>query len=311
MPPSWLEEKRKAALEAYEAEEVPTWRRSGFWTTTLRKLELDSLEPRRYEARRRAARAGARGHRRRPAGRPDRAARREHHPRLGRPGRGRAGRDRQPLEQAAEEHSGAGAGVVHAPPLPRGGQVLRRQRGVLDRRRVRARAQGRARGAPDPDRLPDRRARHRAVRAHPGGGGRARRVPDPRVLPRHAHRRPGAARRRLRAVRAAGVEGEGRPLPGLGPGRGLRHLHQADRDRARRPRELDPHPPRRAADQAAPGHHHRRGGLGHAPHRALLHRGRGAPRPVHLRQARGRATPPATPCGRARSPATRARRTRG
>ena len=50
MPPSWLEEKRKAALEAYEAEEVPTWRRSGFWTTTLRKLELDALEPRRYEA---------------------------------------------------------------------------------------------------------------------------------------------------------------------------------------------------------------------------------------------------------------------
>jgi Fe-S cluster assembly protein SufD len=50
MPPSWLEDKRKAALEAYEAEEVPTWRRSGFWTTTLRKLELDALQPRRYEA---------------------------------------------------------------------------------------------------------------------------------------------------------------------------------------------------------------------------------------------------------------------
>jgi Fe-S cluster assembly protein SufD len=49
MPPSWIEEKRKAALEAYEAEEVPTWRRSGFWTTTLRKLDLDALEPRRYE----------------------------------------------------------------------------------------------------------------------------------------------------------------------------------------------------------------------------------------------------------------------
>ena len=49
MPPSWLEEKRKEALEAYEAEEVPTWRRSGFWTTSLRKLELDALEPARYE----------------------------------------------------------------------------------------------------------------------------------------------------------------------------------------------------------------------------------------------------------------------
>ncbi len=48
MPPSWLEERRKTALEAYEAEPVPTWRRSGFWTTSLRNLDLDALEPRRY-----------------------------------------------------------------------------------------------------------------------------------------------------------------------------------------------------------------------------------------------------------------------
>ena len=39
----------------------------------------------------------------------------------------------------------------------------------------------------------------------------------------------------LRAVRAPGVEGEGRALPGLGPGRGVRHLHQAGRDRAATP----------------------------------------------------------------------------
>ncbi len=45
----WLDERRKAALEAYEGEPVPTWRRSGFWTTTLRKLDLDALAPRRYE----------------------------------------------------------------------------------------------------------------------------------------------------------------------------------------------------------------------------------------------------------------------
>jgi Fe-S cluster assembly protein SufD len=45
----WLGERRKAALEAYESEPVPTWRRSGFWTTSLRKLDLDALEPRRYE----------------------------------------------------------------------------------------------------------------------------------------------------------------------------------------------------------------------------------------------------------------------
>ena len=47
--PSWIEERRKAALEAFEAEPVPTWRRSGFWTTTLRNLDFDALEPRRYE----------------------------------------------------------------------------------------------------------------------------------------------------------------------------------------------------------------------------------------------------------------------
>ena len=50
MPASFVEDRRKAALEAYEAEAVPTWRRSGFWTTSLRGLDLDALEPKRYEA---------------------------------------------------------------------------------------------------------------------------------------------------------------------------------------------------------------------------------------------------------------------
>ncbi|MDP8943277.1 MAG: SufD family Fe-S cluster assembly protein [Actinomycetota bacterium] len=49
MPASFLEDRRRAALEAYEREPVPTWRRSGFWTTTLRGLRLDELEPRRHE----------------------------------------------------------------------------------------------------------------------------------------------------------------------------------------------------------------------------------------------------------------------
>ena len=49
MPPSALEESRAAALEVFEREPVPTWRRSGFWTTTLRHLRLDELEPRRHE----------------------------------------------------------------------------------------------------------------------------------------------------------------------------------------------------------------------------------------------------------------------
>ncbi len=49
MPPSFVEDRRKAALAVYEDAEVPTWRRSGFWTTTLRNLDVDALEPRRYE----------------------------------------------------------------------------------------------------------------------------------------------------------------------------------------------------------------------------------------------------------------------
>jgi Fe-S cluster assembly scaffold protein SufB len=50
VPPSFVEDLRKAALEVYEREPVPTWRRSGFWTTTLRKLRLDELAPRHYES---------------------------------------------------------------------------------------------------------------------------------------------------------------------------------------------------------------------------------------------------------------------
>jgi Fe-S cluster assembly scaffold protein SufB len=44
-----VEDRRKAALEVFEREPLPRWRRSGFWTTDVRKLALDELEPRRYE----------------------------------------------------------------------------------------------------------------------------------------------------------------------------------------------------------------------------------------------------------------------
>src|SRR5436189_2710070 len=50
MPPKFVEDRRAAALEVYEREPVPTWRRSGFWTTTLRHLQLAELEPKRYDA---------------------------------------------------------------------------------------------------------------------------------------------------------------------------------------------------------------------------------------------------------------------
>ena len=50
MPSSFVDERRRAALEIYEREPVPTWRRSGFWTTTLKKLRLEELAPRHYDA---------------------------------------------------------------------------------------------------------------------------------------------------------------------------------------------------------------------------------------------------------------------
>jgi Fe-S cluster assembly protein SufD len=50
VPPKFVDDRRAAALEVYEREPVPTWRRSGFWTTTLRHLKLDELEPKRYDA---------------------------------------------------------------------------------------------------------------------------------------------------------------------------------------------------------------------------------------------------------------------
>ncbi|HYM54989.1 MAG TPA: SufD family Fe-S cluster assembly protein [Solirubrobacteraceae bacterium] len=39
-----LAQLREAALSAYEASELPVWRRSGFWTTSLQSLDLDALE---------------------------------------------------------------------------------------------------------------------------------------------------------------------------------------------------------------------------------------------------------------------------
>jgi Fe-S cluster assembly protein SufD len=39
-----LEQLREAARDAYERLELPVWRRSGFWTTTLADLDLDALE---------------------------------------------------------------------------------------------------------------------------------------------------------------------------------------------------------------------------------------------------------------------------
>jgi Fe-S cluster assembly protein SufD len=39
-----LAQLREAALSAYEHSELPVWRRSGFWTTSLQSVDLDSLD---------------------------------------------------------------------------------------------------------------------------------------------------------------------------------------------------------------------------------------------------------------------------
>lgn len=44
-----LAQLRQAALAAYEALELPVWRRSGFWSTSLTSLDLDALEVRHHE----------------------------------------------------------------------------------------------------------------------------------------------------------------------------------------------------------------------------------------------------------------------
>ncbi|HKC82870.1 MAG TPA: SufD family Fe-S cluster assembly protein, partial [bacterium] len=41
-----LSELREAALKAFESSQLPVWRRSGFWTTSLQSLDLDALETR-------------------------------------------------------------------------------------------------------------------------------------------------------------------------------------------------------------------------------------------------------------------------
>lgn len=50
MPASFVEDRRRQALEIYDREPLPTWRRSGFWTTSLRQLRLDELAPRHHES---------------------------------------------------------------------------------------------------------------------------------------------------------------------------------------------------------------------------------------------------------------------
>jgi Fe-S cluster assembly scaffold protein SufB len=45
-----LAQLREAALREYESQELPVWRRSGFWTTSFEGLELDGLQVRHHAA---------------------------------------------------------------------------------------------------------------------------------------------------------------------------------------------------------------------------------------------------------------------
>ena len=105
MPPSFLEDRRRAALEVYEPEPMPTWRRSGFWTTSLRNLALDDLEPRHYDGRLAELPGSSTSPRDEELGGADRAARRER-PCYGEldPELAEQGVILISLEKAAEEH---------------------------------------------------------------------------------------------------------------------------------------------------------------------------------------------------------------
>ena len=290
MPASFVEERRKAALEAYEAEAVPTWRRSGFWTTSLRGLDLDALEPKRYEE-----------------GLPE-------------------------LDLGDEQHSALivqrGASVVHTDVADERIIVMPLEQAVVEHEELVREYFAK--------RLPHDEGKFAAGTAAFWTGGVFVHVPA-NVQIEHPIQiawlidEPGTAQWahtlvvvgehaevKIREFFEApdfegqalhsgafelyalpGRPGRPRPLPGLGPRRGLRPVHAPGRDPARRAREVGADPPRRPADQADARHHHRRGGLGHAPHRPLLHRARRAPRPVHHATGTRPATPPATRSGRA------------
>ena len=40
-----IDNDRKAALEVYESADLPEWKRSGFWKTSLKELDLEALAP--------------------------------------------------------------------------------------------------------------------------------------------------------------------------------------------------------------------------------------------------------------------------
>ena len=213
------------------------WRRSGFWTTSLRGLDLDALELPAGGARPGAATPGAGGTQ------PGAAAPGAGVPAVVErtlPDRARAGRIVQsagavvhveldpalaergvilcPLETAFAEHAELVAPwyskrLTHRPAQAGGGE-----RRVVDGGAFLYVPAGRGRGGAVRDRVRDRAARRRAVRAH-ARGGRARRASSACTSTtwRRTSTGPGAACGRVRAVSA----GRRALPPGAGPGLGL------------------------------------------------------------------------------------------
>ena len=270
--------------------ELPTWRRSGFWTTSLRDLDVDALEP--------ATAAGdsipdvvtdALGDQKLAGLLVQRGASVVHtelDPELAAQGVILCS-----LEDAARDHPELFAAALHEAPhattatssrprAPRSGPAARSS---TSRRASSSRTRSRSPTSID--------EAGTAQYAHTLAiGGAQQRLPPARVRPRPRLRGPGAARRRLRALpRGRGARCRLAHLQDWGGGAGgLRRLHALRQRRARRalhvaPVHLGGHLTRQHLELATaePG-----GDMRHPRH--LLHRARRAPRPVHRRPARGR-----------------------
>ena len=178
-----LEELRTAALQSFAASELPVWRRSGFWTTSLQALDLEALDahpdsavpgvvpevvertlPQRPRAGRLVQSAGVVVH-------VDLASELRER-----------GVILCSLEDAFRDHPDLVA-PWYSKRLTIDRTSSGRERGVLERRRLPARSRRRRRRRAVRDRLRDRRAGCRAVRAHARARRAGQRLSRTRVRP--------------------------------------------------------------------------------------------------------------------------------
>ena len=288
MPASTLEADRKAALEVYESAELPEWRRSGFWTTSLKELDFDALQTRHYEP----------------------VSSREELP--------------QVVQDAiaGEEYAGLivqhGASVIYtetAADNPEGVIASTLEDAFANHEELVRKYYGTKVGPDD--------GKFAAGNAALWTGGAFFYVPKNTQVDKpfqviNVIDEPGTVQygRLLAVVDVSGnakireynlapdFEGQAlhagvsevfaqdnswakvKTFQDWGAGHIFDVSTKRVEHRARRPRPLVPDPPRWSPDQADARHHHRRARLGHAPQRRLLHAGRRAPRPLHDRPPR-------------------------